>query len=224
MDFSQGSGPLMTPPISPAMVNRGSVINQGPMAVRSQGSCGTLQTHATCQPFPGDAMYQNLPPHAGPGYYPPASSYQALFRPQTQGPTPAYQARADGSRYPSFSEQQQPQPPPKDYFGSSCAMSPYSSRPMSGFNAAADLGEEPQGVPILDPAGYGFMGNGLGGAACQGGAYSGQSGEWGGVVGSASSVPLRLFSRALRWPYPPVTPSTCHHPSLLLFPRLSLLH
>uniref|UniRef100_A0AAQ5XCY4 DNA-binding protein RFX6 n=1 Tax=Amphiprion ocellaris TaxID=80972 RepID=A0AAQ5XCY4_AMPOC len=35
MDFSQVSGPLMTPPISPAaLVHRGSVINQGPMAGR----------------------------------------------------------------------------------------------------------------------------------------------------------------------------------------------
>ncbi|KAM3603469.1 uncharacterized protein V6R79_022981 [Siganus canaliculatus] len=35
MDFSQVSGPLMTPPISPAaLVHRGSVINQGPMTGR----------------------------------------------------------------------------------------------------------------------------------------------------------------------------------------------
>ncbi|KAJ8355893.1 hypothetical protein SKAU_G00186870 [Synaphobranchus kaupii] len=179
MDFSQNSGPLMTPPISPAMVNRGSVINQGPMAVRSQSGCGGLQPHAACQAFPGDAVYQNLP-HAGPGYYPAASNYhQALFRPQTQGPSPAYQGRADGGgRFSSFGEQQQ-QPPPKDYFNSSCAMSPYGARPVSGFSASAELGEEPQGVPILDAAGYGFMGNGLGGAACQGAAYSGQSGYYG---------------------------------------------
>uniref|UniRef100_A0A3B3UWJ6 DNA-binding protein RFX6 n=1 Tax=Poecilia latipinna TaxID=48699 RepID=A0A3B3UWJ6_9TELE len=44
MDFSQVSGPLMTPPISPAaLVHRGSVINQGPMAGRpltpSSSSC-----------------------------------------------------------------------------------------------------------------------------------------------------------------------------------------
>ncbi|XP_064196398.1 DNA-binding protein RFX6 [Anguilla rostrata] len=185
MDFSQNSGPLMTPPISPAMVNRGSVINQGPMAVRSQGACGALQPHPACQAFPGDAMYQNLP-HAGAGYYPAASGYQALFRPPVQGPTPAYQGRAEAGRYSSFSEHQQhqqqqqaPPPLPKDYFSSSCAMSPYGSRPMSAFSAAADLGEEPQGVQILDPAGYGFMGNGLGGAACQGGAYSGQSDYYG---------------------------------------------
>uniref|UniRef100_A0A3P9PX37 DNA-binding protein RFX6 n=1 Tax=Poecilia reticulata TaxID=8081 RepID=A0A3P9PX37_POERE len=44
MDFSQVSGPLMTPPISPAaLAHRGSVINQGPMAGRpltpSSSSC-----------------------------------------------------------------------------------------------------------------------------------------------------------------------------------------
>ncbi|XP_061100047.1 DNA-binding protein RFX6 [Conger conger] len=175
MDYSQGSGPLMTPPISPALVNRGSVINQGPMAVRPQSSCGTLQPHLPCQAFPGDAVYQNLPPHTGPGYYPAAPGYQPLFRPQTQGLSPAYQARADAGRYPSFSEQP---PQSKDYYSSSCAMSPYGPRALA-FSGPTDLGEDPQSAPILDPAGYAFMGNGLGGAACQGGAYPAQSGYYG---------------------------------------------
>ncbi|XP_036406520.1 DNA-binding protein RFX6 [Megalops cyprinoides] len=166
MDFSQNSANLMTPPVSPAMVNRGSVINQGPMAIRSQTGCTPVQPHVACQAFP-DTMYQNLP-HASPSYYPTTSSYQGLFRPQTQGQASAYQSRADSSRYPSFSEQQLP----KDYFNSSCAVSPYGSRPMSDFGSALEPGGETQGVQLLDPAGYGFMGSGLGGGgACQGTAY-----------------------------------------------------
>ncbi|KAG9347508.1 hypothetical protein JZ751_005075, partial [Albula glossodonta] len=183
MDFSQNSVPLMTPPISPALVNRGSVINQGPMAVRSQSSCPGLQPHVSCQAFNSDTVYQSLP-HSSPSYYPSGSNYQGLFRPQSQGPLSTYQPRPDHSRYPSFSEQppqQQQQHAPKDYFNSSCAMSPYSSRPMSSFSAQADLGEEAQTVQILDPAGYGFMGNGLGGTACHGTAYpaAGQGGYYG---------------------------------------------
>uniref|UniRef100_A0A669AXQ5 DNA-binding protein RFX6 n=1 Tax=Oreochromis niloticus TaxID=8128 RepID=A0A669AXQ5_ORENI len=47
MDFSQVSGPLMTPPISPAgLVHRGSVINQGPMAGRPLMSSSSSST--TC--------------------------------------------------------------------------------------------------------------------------------------------------------------------------------
>uniref|UniRef100_A0A668W7A4 RFX-type winged-helix domain-containing protein n=1 Tax=Oreochromis aureus TaxID=47969 RepID=A0A668W7A4_OREAU len=52
MDFSQVSGPLMTPPISPAgLVHRGSVINQGPMAGRPlmpQNQClASVQSQAS---------------------------------------------------------------------------------------------------------------------------------------------------------------------------------
>uniref|UniRef100_I3KFB1 DNA-binding protein RFX6 n=1 Tax=Oreochromis niloticus TaxID=8128 RepID=I3KFB1_ORENI len=70
MDFSQVSGPLMTPPISPAgLVHRGSVINQGPMAGRP--------LIAMTQPSPcssyTDTLYHCLPQTTS-SYFPPASS------------------------------------------------------------------------------------------------------------------------------------------------------
>uniref|UniRef100_A0A8K9Y7R8 DNA-binding protein RFX6 n=1 Tax=Oncorhynchus mykiss TaxID=8022 RepID=A0A8K9Y7R8_ONCMY len=155
MDFSQNSGPLMTPPISPAMVNRGSVINQGPMAVIPQIACTTIQPHISCQAFP-DTMYQSLP-SSSPSYYPTTSNYQAVFRPQTHAQAPAYHTRSDSSHYPSFSEQHLA----KDYFNSSCAVSPYSSRPTSNYSTVPDPGMETQGVQLLDSGGYNFVMSGL---------------------------------------------------------------
>uniref|UniRef100_A0A3B4FMN8 DNA-binding protein RFX6 n=1 Tax=Pundamilia nyererei TaxID=303518 RepID=A0A3B4FMN8_9CICH len=64
MDFSQVSGPLMTPPISPAgLVHRGSVINQGPMAGRPLIPCSSYT----------ETLYHCLPQTTS-GYFPPASS------------------------------------------------------------------------------------------------------------------------------------------------------
>uniref|UniRef100_A0A673Y253 DNA-binding protein RFX6 n=1 Tax=Salmo trutta TaxID=8032 RepID=A0A673Y253_SALTR len=166
MDFSQNSGPLMTPPISPAMVNRGSVINQGTMAIRPQSACTTIQPHISCQAFP-DTMYQSLPP-SSPSYYPTTSNYQAVFRPQTHAQAPAYHTRSDSSHYPSFSEQHLA----KDYFNSSCAVSPYSSRPTSNYSTVPDSGMETQGVELLDSVGYNFDGSGLNSSGCQESAYS----------------------------------------------------
>uniref|UniRef100_A0A6Q2ZAP7 DNA-binding protein RFX6 n=1 Tax=Esox lucius TaxID=8010 RepID=A0A6Q2ZAP7_ESOLU len=155
MDCCQNSGPLMTPPISPAMVNRGSVINQGPMAVRTQNVCTAIQPHISCQAFP-DNMYQNLPP-SSPNYYPTTSTYQAVFRPQTHTQAPAYHSRSDSSRYSSFNEQHLP----KDYFNTSCSVAPYSSRLASSYCADPDPGLETQGVQLLDSGGYNFVGSGL---------------------------------------------------------------
>ncbi|XP_031656613.1 DNA-binding protein RFX6 [Oncorhynchus kisutch] len=175
MDFSQNSGPLMTPPISPAMVNRGSVINQGTMAIRPQSACTTIQPHISCQAFP-DTMYQSLPP-SSPSYYPTTSNYQAVFRPQTHAQAPAYLTRSDSSHYPSFSEQHLA----KDYFNSSCAVSPYSSRHTSNYSTVPDPGMETQGVELLDSVGYNFDGSGLNSSGCQESAYSaaGHNGYYG---------------------------------------------
>ncbi|MBN3303242.1 RFX6 protein, partial [Amia calva] len=163
MDLSQSSGPLMTPPISPALMNRGSVINQGPMAGRSQTGCTALQTHGTCPTF-SDPMYQSLPP-ANPNYYATGSNYQPMFRPQTHGPA-VYQHRTDSSRYTSFSDQQLS----KDYFSSSCAVSPYNSRPTSNFGSPPDANAEAQNMQLINSGNYNFIGNSLSGS-CQGTSY-----------------------------------------------------
>lgn len=100
MDFSQVSGPLMTPPISPAtLVHRGSVINQGPMTGRaptsssattcpsSSSSC-LSSISAMSQPSPCSSYQETLYhclPQTSSSYFPAgggssASSYQPALR------------------------------------------------------------------------------------------------------------------------------------------------
>ncbi|XP_029133760.2 DNA-binding protein RFX6 [Labrus bergylta] len=132
MDFSQVSGPLMTPPISPAaLVHRGSVINQGPMTGRpltstsSSSTCSSASSSclsslsAMTQPSPcssyPETLYHCLPQTSS-SYFPPvssssASNYQSALRPQTQTQClSAAQSQASSlayhlSRYPSFNDQ-----------------------------------------------------------------------------------------------------------------------
>nr|XP_046228419.1 DNA-binding protein RFX6 [Scatophagus argus] len=133
MDFSQVSGPLMTPPISPAaLVHRGSVINQGPMTGRpltssssstacsssSSSSClssvSAMTQPTPCSTYP-ETLYHCLPQTSS-SYFPPgsgssASNYQPALRPQTQSQCLAsVQSQASSlayhlSRYPSFNDQ-----------------------------------------------------------------------------------------------------------------------
>ncbi|XP_027140452.1 DNA-binding protein RFX6 isoform X2 [Larimichthys crocea] len=134
LDFSQVSGPLMTPPISPAaLVHRGSVINQGPMTgggrplISSSSSTACSSSSSSClssisamtQPtssasYP-ETLYHCLPQTSS-GYFTPgsgssASNYQPALRPQTQNQclasvqSPAPSLAYHLSRYPSFNDQ-----------------------------------------------------------------------------------------------------------------------
>ncbi|KAF7690521.1 DNA-binding protein RFX6 [Silurus meridionalis] len=157
LDYSQSTGQLMTPPISPAMANRGSVINQGPMAVRSPSTC-PVQPNAHCQAFP-DAMYQSLPTST---FYTSSSTYQPtnLTQTQTHMPPSGYQARTECSRYSSFSGQQLA----KDCFNSSCSGVVYSSRASTvSYPSTSESNME---VQLMD---YGFAGSGGG---CSGPVYT----------------------------------------------------
>ncbi|KAM8832528.1 LOW QUALITY PROTEIN: DNA-binding protein RFX6 [Spinachia spinachia] len=128
--YSQVSGPLMTPPISPAaLVHRGSVINQGPVTGRplptsssstcssSSSSClsslSTMTQPSPCSSYP-ETLYHCLPQnsssyfaHAG---HSSASTYQTALRPQVQSQCLAsVQSQASTlayhlSRYPSFND------------------------------------------------------------------------------------------------------------------------
>ncbi|XP_026857477.2 DNA-binding protein RFX6 [Electrophorus electricus] len=186
LDYSQSSGPLITPPISPAMTNRGSVINQGPMAVRSQNSC-PMQPLIPCQAFP-EGMCQSLA-SSGPGYYSSSPTFQPTSLPLT--PTSTYQARSESGRYMSFSGQQIP----KDCFSSSCSAVPYSSRISSAsYTSTSDPTADAQDVQLLDPAGYSFGGGSLSGGAYSGPIYTstGHSGYYGntGYVDTQRMGPL----------------------------------
>uniref|UniRef100_A0A8C1GIU9 DNA-binding protein RFX6 n=1 Tax=Cyprinus carpio TaxID=7962 RepID=A0A8C1GIU9_CYPCA len=162
MDYSQNSAPLMTPPISPAMINRSSVINQGPMAVRPQSSC-PIQPQVSCQTF-SDTMYQSLH-NTSSGSYPSSSYYQPVFRAQTHTPTSAYQTRAESGRFVPFSGHQLT----KVCFSSSCTVSPYRSRAaVTGYAASGDPVMDTEGVQLLDSTGYSFGGSAASGDGCSG--------------------------------------------------------
>ncbi|XP_074472221.1 DNA-binding protein RFX6 [Sebastes fasciatus] len=156
MDFSQVSGPLMTPPISPAaLVHRGSVINQGPMTGRpmtttsssstcssSSSSClsslSAMTQPSPCSSYP-ETLYHCLPQTSS-SYFPPtgsslASNYQPALRPQSQC-LASVQSQASSlayhlSRYPSFNDQHLT----KDVFynhhhpsnSTNCSLTPYGS-------------------------------------------------------------------------------------------------
>ncbi|CAJ1077941.1 DNA-binding protein RFX6 isoform X1 [Xyrichtys novacula] len=130
MDFSQVSGHLMTPPISPAaLVHRGSVINQGPMTGRpltstsSSSICSSSSSSclsslsAMTQPSPCSSYQETLYhclPQTSTSYFSPISSssgsnYQTALRPQGQC-LASVQSQPSSlsyhlSRYPSFNDQ-----------------------------------------------------------------------------------------------------------------------
>ncbi|KAG8011508.1 DNA-binding protein RFX6 [Nibea albiflora] len=156
LDFSQVSGPLMTPPISPAaLVHRGSVINQGPMTAgrpltSSSSSTACSSSSSSClssisamtQPTSSASYPETLyhcVPQTSSGYFSgsAASNYQPALRPQTQSQclasvqSPAPSLAYHLSRYPSFNDQHLT----KDMFythhhssnTSNCSLTPYGS-------------------------------------------------------------------------------------------------
>ncbi|KAK1337976.1 hypothetical protein QTO34_001080 [Cnephaeus nilssonii] len=87
MELSQSSGHLMTPPTSPAMASRGSVINQGPMAGRPPSPRHTAQR--TQSPF----ILLFLKPTMT--FYGTNANYQTVFRAQPHPPSGLYPHRPE---------------------------------------------------------------------------------------------------------------------------------
>uniref|UniRef100_H3A4H1 DNA-binding protein RFX6 n=1 Tax=Latimeria chalumnae TaxID=7897 RepID=H3A4H1_LATCH len=166
-ELSQSNSNLMTPPISPAVVNRGSVINQGPMAGRPQSGSSALSTHTQCSTF-SDPLYQTLSQTSQSYYHSNSSNYQAMFRAQTHPSSALYHHRADPNRY-IFTEQ----PLSRDYFSNSCAVSPYDTRPSSSYGASPNA-QDAQAMQLLNTGTFNFLGNSTT-ANCQGAAYSSNS-------------------------------------------------
>ncbi|XP_028654745.2 DNA-binding protein RFX6 [Erpetoichthys calabaricus] len=166
VELSHNNASLMTPPISPAVINRGSVINQGPMVMRSQSGCPAVPEHASCASYSDPSLFQNLS-QSNQSYYPSNPSYQAVFRAQTQQPSLIYQHRAETSRFSSFSDQQLS----KDYFSSSCAVSPYNSKTVTSFSSPPDSTTDTHNMQVVNSSNFSFIGSPLGGS-CQGASYS----------------------------------------------------
>uniref|UniRef100_A0A3B3UWN2 DNA-binding protein RFX6 n=1 Tax=Poecilia latipinna TaxID=48699 RepID=A0A3B3UWN2_9TELE len=190
MDFSQVSGPLMTPPISPAaLVHRGSVINQGPMAGRP-----LTPSSSPCSSYP-ETLYHCLPqtggffPAAGSG--PTAQNYQTAPRLTHNPPLGCHLARYPSLADPALSKDGFYPPSVHHSSGSGdCSLTVYGAavRPPSRYTPGPEPVQTEPGLDqqaaaqILDAAdGFGFMGAGLNlaGGGCQGSAYGvlGHGGE-----------------------------------------------
>ncbi|NXV27639.1 RFX6 protein, partial [Rissa tridactyla] len=162
MELSQSTGPLMTPPISPAMVSRGSVINQGPMAVRPPSVGQVLSTHSQCSSY-SEPLYQTLS-QTNQNYYGNNSNYQAMFRTQAHSSSGVYHHRAEHSRFNALSEQQFS----RDYFSNSCAVSPYNARSPSSYGSSS-MSQDTHNMQFLNTGSFNFLSNSV--STCPGAAY-----------------------------------------------------
>ncbi|NXK10268.1 RFX6 protein, partial [Herpetotheres cachinnans] len=162
MELSQSTGHLMTPPISPAMVSRGSVINQGPMAVRPPSVGPVLSTHSQCSSY-SEPLYQTLS-QTNQNYYGNNSNYQAMFRTQAHSTSGVYHHRAEHSRFSALSEQQFS----RDYFSNSCAVSPYNARSPSSYGPSS-MSQDTHNMQFLNAGSFNFLSNSV--STCPGAAY-----------------------------------------------------
>ncbi|XP_048361575.1 DNA-binding protein RFX6 [Sphaerodactylus townsendi] len=159
-ELSQSTGQLMTPPISPAVVSRGSVINQGPMAGRPASVGPPLSAHSHCSY--SETLYQTVP-QTNQNFYGVSANYPAMFRTQTHSSSGAYQHRAEPSHYTNTNEQRFS----REFFSSSCAVSPYNVRSPPNYGSSASI-QESHNVQFLNNGSYNFMNNSL---TCQGSPY-----------------------------------------------------
>uniref|UniRef100_A0A8C0V3Y1 DNA-binding protein RFX6 n=1 Tax=Cyanistes caeruleus TaxID=156563 RepID=A0A8C0V3Y1_CYACU len=162
MELSQSTGHLMTPPISPAMVSRGSVINQGPMAVRPPSIGPMLSTHSQCSSY-SEPLYQTLS-QTNQNYYGNNSNYQTMFRTQAHSTSGVYDHRAEPSRFNALSEQQFS----RDYFSNSCAVSPYNARSPSSYGPSG-MSQDTHNMQFLNTGSFNFLNNSV--STCPGTAY-----------------------------------------------------
>ncbi|MBZ3879351.1 DNA-binding protein RFX6 [Sciurus carolinensis] len=160
MELSQGTGHLMTPPISPAMASRGSVINQGPMAGRPPSVGPVLSVPSHCSTYP-ETIYPTLSQNNH-DFYGTNSNYQTVFRAQPH-PTPGlYSHRAEHGRCMAWTEQQLS----REFFSGSCAGSPYNSRPPSSYGPSSHA-QDSHSMQFLNTGSFNFLNN-TGAASCQG--------------------------------------------------------
>ncbi|XP_068792552.1 DNA-binding protein RFX6 isoform X2 [Struthio camelus] len=162
MELSQSTGHLMTPPISPAMVSRGSVINQGPMAGRPPSVGPVLSTHSQCSSY-SEPLYQTLS-QTNQNYYGTNSNYQAMFRTQAHPTSGVYHHRAEHSRFNTLSEQHFS----RDYFNNSCAVSPYNARSPSSYGSSS-VTQDTHNMQFLNTGSFNFLSNSV--SSCPGATY-----------------------------------------------------
>lgn len=162
MELPQSTGHLMTPPISPALVSRGSVINQGPMAVRPPSVGPVLSTHSQCSSY-SEPLYQTLS-QTNQNYYGNNSSYQAMFRTQAHSTSGVYHHRAEHGRFNALNEHQFS----RDYFNNSCAVTPYSARSPSSY-CSSSMTQDAHNMQFLNTGSFNFLSNSA--PTCPGATY-----------------------------------------------------
>lgn len=162
MELPQSTGHLMTPPISPALVSRGSVINQGPMAVRPPSVGPVLSTHSQCSSY-SEPLYQTLSQN-NQNYYGNNSSYQAMFRTQAHSTSGVYHHRAEHGRFSALNEHQFS----RDYFNNSCAVTPYSARSPSSY-CSSSMTQDAHNMQFLNTGSFNFLSNSA--PTCPGATY-----------------------------------------------------
>uniref|UniRef100_A0A8D0C292 DNA-binding protein RFX6 n=1 Tax=Salvator merianae TaxID=96440 RepID=A0A8D0C292_SALMN len=162
---SQATGNLMTPPVSPAVVSRGSVINQGPMAGRPPSVGPPLTVHSLGTSY-SEPLYQTVP-QANQNFYGVSASYPTMFRTQTNPSSGAYQHRVESSPFTATNEQPRF---PREFFGGSCAMSSYNARSPTNYGSSSTL-QETHGMQFLNSGSYSFMNNSQT-SSCQGSSFS----------------------------------------------------
>uniref|UniRef100_A0A2K5ESP8 DNA-binding protein RFX6 n=1 Tax=Aotus nancymaae TaxID=37293 RepID=A0A2K5ESP8_AOTNA len=160
MELSQNAGHLMTPPISPAMTSRGSVINQGPMAGRPPSVGPVLSAPSHCSTYP-ETIYPTLP-QANHDFYSTSSNYQTVFRAQPHPPSGLYPHHTEHGRCMAWTEQQLS----RDFFSGSCAGSPYNSRPPSSYGPSLQA-QDSHNMQFLNTGSFNFLSN-TGATSCQG--------------------------------------------------------
>ncbi|XP_021060901.1 DNA-binding protein RFX6 isoform X2 [Mus pahari] len=160
IELSQSTGHLMTPPISPVIASRGSVINQGPMASRPPSVGTVLSAPTHCSTY-AEPMYPTLSP-VNHDFYGTNSNYQSMFRAQSHPASSLYAHRAEHGRCMAWTEQQLS----RDFFGGSCAGSPYNSRPPSSYGPSTQT-QESHSMPFLNAGSFNFLNN-AGAGSCQG--------------------------------------------------------
>ncbi|CAH6778206.1 DNA-binding protein RFX6 [Phodopus roborovskii] len=160
IELSQSAGHLMTPPISPAMASRGSVINQGPMAGRPPSVGSVLSVPTQCSTYP-EPIYPTLPP-ANHDFYGTNSNYQTVFRTQSHAASSLYTHRVEHGRCVAWAEQQLS----RDFFSGSCAGSPYNSRPPSSYGPSTHA-QETHGMQFFSTGSFNVLSN-AGAGSCQG--------------------------------------------------------
>nr|ACX47362.1 RFX6 [Mus musculus] len=160
IELSQSTGHLMTPPISPAIASRGSVINQGPMASRPPSVGTVLSAPTHCSTY-AEPIYPTLSP-ANHDFYGTNSNYQTMFRTQSHPASSLYAHRAEHGRCMAWTEQQLS----RDFFGGSCAGSPYNCRPPSSYGPSTHT-QESHSMQVLNTGSFNFLSN-AGAGSCQG--------------------------------------------------------